>query len=115
MAPIALATSTSWKFRLTEQDQEPYFDELFDSLQSQENDIPEERMEKFLHKHYEMCQNGDHNHENNNIQWDYISSLFFTGTILTTIGNFFVVSVQTQWFIFKGALHTAISTSVLLE
>jgi hypothetical protein len=47
-------------------------------------------MGKFLDKHYEMCERGDHNHEGNNVQWDYISSLFFTGTILTTIGNYWL-------------------------
>lgn len=52
----------------------------------EENKIPEDQMGRFLMKHYEMCEMGDHNHEANNVQWDYISSLFFTGTILTTIG-----------------------------
>ena len=55
---------------------------------SKENEISEEMMNKFLLKHYDMCEQGDHNHEDNNVQWDYISSLFFTGTILTTIGLF---------------------------
>ncbi|XP_063678701.1 uncharacterized protein LOC134814493 isoform X5 [Bolinopsis microptera] len=59
--------------------------EMWDKFQK-ENSIPQEKMDKFLHKHYEMCEMGDHNHEGNNIQWDYVSSLFFTGTILTTIG-----------------------------
>ena len=51
----------------------------------QDNNVAEPLMEKFLGQHYEACEMGDHNHEHNNIQWDYMSSLFFTGTILTTV------------------------------
>ena len=52
----------------------------------QKHKIPDTLMTTFLEEHYKACEMGDHGHENNNIQWDYISSLFFTGTILTTIG-----------------------------
>eukprot|EP00116_Pleurobrachia_bachei_P002439 sb/3462701/ len=52
----------------------------------QKHKIPDTLMTTFLEEHWKACELGDHGHEDNNIQWDYISSLFFTGTILTTIG-----------------------------
>lgn len=77
----------------------------------QVNDIPQNLMDKFLKEHYTACEMGDQHHAGNQLQWDYISSLFFTGTILTTIGNYsgmligFEISIFCKWSYLKLSNH----------
>ena len=40
---------------------------------------------QFLAGHYNACRLGDTGHHHK--QWDYSSSLFFAGTVVTTIGE----------------------------
>lgn len=87
----------------------------------QENNISDKLMETFLKEHYHMCEMGDHDHVNNNVQWDYISSLFFTGTILTTIGIvkhkqtfYFKILISIKHLIIKHYMHCSIANGMLI-
>ena len=53
-------------------------------------------MERFLTAHYTACAAGDSNQQSP-IQWDFMSSFFFTGTILTTIGEYHLYCTTTMF------------------